>query len=283
LSTPPPSHPAYQPTPGPYAQYPHQAPGPYPHNPQAPGPYPPAPVWPQQYGGAGMPPGGPVAACQVCGATPAAPVTVRGHQGMVVVMRFLRREGMLCRTCALATFRDMQADTMVMGWWGPLSVLITPFTLLGNLGALSGIRRIPAPVTAGWRPPMDPGKPVFKRPAGILALIPLGLLGLVVFLIPVLAVIGMVVGPSTSSDNSTDGTDPSAYPTHYAALTVGSCARNDAAWPEEDLKAESCDSSAAQYSIRAWPDGGCASGDHPVGPMYSKDHSGPMCLRPLKR
>ncbi|RPF34403.1 hypothetical protein EDD92_4352 [Streptomyces sp. TLI_185] len=226
--------------------------------------------------------GGPGAACQVCGATPAAPVTIRGHQGMVVMMRFLRREGMFCRTCALASFRDMQADTMVMGWWGPLSVLITPFTLLGNLSALSGIRRIPEPVKPGFRPPLDPGRPVFRRPAGILALIPLCLVGLVMVAIPLLLIIGLVVGPGHGTDR-TDSTGASAYPTRdYPALTVGSCARNDAAWPAEKIKPESCDSSAAQYSVRAWPDGGCASGDHPVGPMYNKDHTGPMCLRPLK-
>ncbi|WP_260326669.1 hypothetical protein [Streptomyces sp. TLI_185] len=176
----------------------------------------------------------------------------------------------------------MQADTMVMGWWGPLSVLITPFTLLGNLSALSGIRRIPEPVKPGFRPPLDPGRPVFRRPAGILALIPLCLVGLVMVAIPLLLIIGLVVGPGHGTDR-TDSTGASAYPTRdYPALTVGSCARNDAAWPAEKIKPESCDSSAAQYSVRAWPDGGCASGDHPVGPMYNKDHTGPMCLRPLK-
>lgn len=167
MSTPPPSHPAYSPNPGPYQQTPasgayQQAPTPVPGPyQQLPAPWPyqqlPAPGWPQQYGGGQPGAGGPgPVACQICGAAPAAPVTVRGHQGMVVIMRFLKREGMFCRTCALASFRDMQAETMVLGWWGPLSLLITPFTLLANLGALSGIRRIPEPVAPGFRPPLTP-------------------------------------------------------------------------------------------------------------------------------
>lgn len=208
LSTPPPQYPGYQQTPGPYQQTP-PAPGPYQQPqggyPQAPGPYQqpagpyaavapapaPASAWPQQYG-AGMPAGGP--GCEVCGAAPAAQVTIRGHQGMIVIMRSLRRRGTFCHTCALASFREMQTDTMLMGWWGPMSAFITPIVLLINLAALSGIRRIPAPMAPGWRPPLDPGKPVFRRPAGIVALIPLSLVGLAVLSIPILMIIGLLAG-----------------------------------------------------------------------------------------
>lgn len=248
MSTPPPSYSAYQP---------------------APGPYQPAPAWPQQYGG-----GGPVpaAACQVCGAAPAAPVTVRGHQGMLVIMRFLKREGLFCRTCAMASFRDMQADTMVLGWWGPLSVLITPFTLLANLGALSGIRRIPEPATAGFRPPLDPGKPVLRRPAGVLALIPLCLLGLVATALPVLVLTGWLVGPGDGGD---------ARPT----VTVGSCARNDATWPEQDLQPVDCGSPEAELKVEEPTNGSCpAAGDrvaYVAQPEYSKDGTTSLCLLPI--
>ncbi|MFF7975317.1 hypothetical protein [Streptomyces sp. NPDC007905] len=186
---------------------------------------------------------------------------------MLVIMRFLRRQGAFCRTCALAIFRDMQADTMVLGWWGPLSVLITPFTLLANLSALSGIKRIPAPVTAGWRPPMDPGKPVFRRPAGVLALIPLAALGLLVLAVPVLFLIGLVA-ESSGSDHPT--------------LTVGSCARNDAAWPDQDLKPVDCGSAEAQFRVTDPPSGECASGDYLAYPEYSKSGDLSLCLHPLK-
>jgi hypothetical protein len=187
---------------------------------------------------------------------------------MVVIMRFLRRQGMFCHTCALAVFRDMQADTMVLGWWGPLSVFITPFTLLANLSALSGIRRIPAPVTAGWRPPLDAGKPVFRRPAGVLALIPLGLLGLVTLAVPLLILIGLLAGPSGGDDHPT--------------LTVGSCARNDAAWPEQDLEPVDCGSFDAEYRVEDPADGSCASRDYAAYPEYSRNGDTSLCLHPLK-
>lgn len=255
MSTPPPPHPAYQPPSGPYQ----------PVQPVQPVQLvQPAPAWPQQYGG-----GGPVpaAACQMCGATPAAPVTVRGHQGMLVIMRFLKREGLFCRTCALASFRDMQADTMVLGWWGPLSLLITPVTLLLNLSALSGIHRIPEPATPGFRPPLDPGKPVFRRPVGVLALIPVCLLGLAMVAFPVLVLIGWLIGPDDGGDTS---------PT----LTVGSCARNDADWPEQDLQPVDCGSPEAELGVRAPANGSCAAGDYLAHLKYSKDGTTSLCLRP---
>ncbi|MGQ4414449.1 hypothetical protein ACN6LA_003685 [Streptomyces sp. SAS_269] len=223
----------------------------------------------------GGPAGGPAAGCQVCGAAPAAPVTVRGHQGMLVIMRFLRRQGVFCHTCALAVFRDMQADTLILGWWGPLSVFITPVTLLANLSALSGIRRIPAPVTPGWRPPLDPGRPVFRRPAGILALIPLAVLGLLVLAVTALIVIGLVAGPSDS------GSDDAGFGSVGATLKAGSCARNEASWPVQELKPVDCGSPDAQYRVIDPKSGSCAAGDYAAYSQYSDDGTS-FCLRPLK-
>ncbi|WP_190017494.1 LppU/SCO3897 family protein [Streptomyces lucensis] len=202
------------------------------------------------------------------------PVTIRGHQGMVVIMRFLRRQGVFCHPCALALFRDMQADTLIAGWWGPLSVIITPFTLLANLSALSGIRRIPVPVAAGWRPPLDPGRPVFRRPAGILALIPLAVLGLLVAAVPVLLVIGLVTGPDESGTGGSGSTG--------VTLTPGSCARNDDPWPEQDLRSADCGSPDARYRVVDPASGSCASGDHVAYPEYSADGATSFCLRPLR-
>ncbi|QHA05421.1 hypothetical protein GQF42_20840 [Streptomyces broussonetiae] len=200
MSTPPSPHPAYPQAPGPYPQQPapyQQAPGPYAQAPgayqqPAPGPYPPQ----QAPGGYGQPtpyqqapyqqapyqqapgahpaaapaPGGP--GCEVCGAAPAAQMRIRGHQGMLIVMRNLWRKGTFCHTCGLAVFRKMQSDTMAQGWWGPMSMIITPITLLINLFTLSKIRKLPAPM-APLGPGLDPGRPVLRRPAGMFGLIPL--------------------------------------------------------------------------------------------------------------
>ncbi|EST27931.1 hypothetical protein [Streptomyces roseochromogenus] len=202
----------YEPAPGGYGQAPYpQTPGGYeqaPH-PQAPAgygqaPYPQAPAgygqaphpqMPSGYGQAAyqQAPGGypaaPAIGCEVCGGVPAAPVTIRGHQGFLVIMRFLRREGTFCRSCALAVFRKMQADTLAMGWWGPMSMLITPITLLINLFTLSRIRKLPA-AAAAQRPGLDPGRPVFGRPTGLVGIAPLTAFALLVLLV----LVGLAAG-----------------------------------------------------------------------------------------
>ncbi|MEU8027221.1 hypothetical protein [Streptomyces sp. NPDC049099] len=189
MSTPPPPQPAYQQNP--YQQAPHQQ-SPYQQNPYEQSPYQQNPY--QQHPAAyqqapGAYPPAPGIGCEVCGASPAAPVTVRGHQGMLVVMRQLRRQGTFCHTCALAVFRKMQSDTLAQGWWGPMSLFITPITLLINLFALAKIRKLPAPV-APQGPGLDPGRPVFGRPMGMVGLVPLiGFASLVL-----LVLIGMAAG-----------------------------------------------------------------------------------------
>ncbi|MFI8349964.1 hypothetical protein [Streptomyces sp. NPDC085596] len=180
-------------------------------------------------------------------------------------MRSLKRQGVLCRTCALSVFREMQAETLVAGWWGLLSVLITPFVLLSNLSTLSSIRSMPAPVTPGWRPPLDPGKPVFRRPAGVLALVPLGLLGLLVTLVTGLMFSGLV--PDLSGEKTN--------------LTSGSCARNDGSWTEPDLETVPCDSDDAQFRVVDPTEEGCADGDYLARPSDSADGIG-RCLRPVR-
>ncbi|WP_329337579.1 hypothetical protein OG252_19705 [Streptomyces sp. NBC_01352] len=245
---------------------------PYPPPQQPPVPHPAyAPAMPSQpspYAGTApvgvMPGPGPV--CEVCGAAPAAAVTVRGHQGMVVIMRFLRREGVFCRTCGTAVFRQMQADTLVQGWWGPLSAIITPFVLLLNLSARSTLRGLPQPATGSWRPPLDPGKPVMRRPAGLIAAVPLAALGLVVMALPVLIVIGAVFGD-----------DPPE------TLTVGSCARNDGSWSAQDLKPEPCGSSDAEFEVKDPGVEECAAGDYLANLEYSADGATSLCLHPVGR
>jgi hypothetical protein len=108
---------------------------------------------------------------------------------MLIVMRNLWRKGTFCRTCGLAVFRKMQSDTMVQGWWGPMSVIITPITLLINLFTLSRIRKLPAP-TAALAVGLDPGRPVLGRPAGMIGMVPLTGFCLVLLL----ALAGLAIG-----------------------------------------------------------------------------------------
>ncbi|GAA2600870.1 hypothetical protein GCM10010435_95290 [Winogradskya consettensis] len=125
-----------------------------------------------------------VTACRMCGSVPAAPVTFRGHQGFIIFMRFLSAEGPFCRDCGLATFRSMTSRTLVQGWYGWASFIITPITVLINLvkrGKVANLG-VPQPNPFGpSRPPMNPGKRLLLRPMTIIGLaIPVALL---VFLI----------------------------------------------------------------------------------------------------
>src|SRR5262249_57864366 len=95
-------------------------------------------------GGWGRAPAGPTRGpgpheCRLCGSVPASDVTFRGHQGMLVIMRFLHTRGPFCRDCGLATFRSMTGKTLWQGWWGYLSLVITPITVLINLARPSRV------------------------------------------------------------------------------------------------------------------------------------------------
>jgi hypothetical protein len=108
-----------------------------------------------------------IIACRVCGSVPAADVKFRGHQGFVVMMRFLSFNGPFCRDCGLATFRGMTSRTLVQGWYGYASFLITPITVLVNLARRGRVASLAAPHPnpyAPSHPPMDPGPRLLERP-----------------------------------------------------------------------------------------------------------------------
>lgn len=188
---------AYSPPPGqpaPYGGYP--APAPAPH--AAPGGYP----APQAYSApayAGAAPGyaappfpqpgaptGPMqfTACRFCGSVPAVATTFRGHQGMLVLMRFLSTEGPFCRDCGLGIFRHMTSRTLVQGWYGYASLIITPVTVVLNLVRRGKVARLTPPQPNPFgpsRPPMDPGPRLLQRPlTWIGAAIPVAVLALII-------------------------------------------------------------------------------------------------------
>ncbi|NVK80051.1 hypothetical protein HG542_20635 [Streptomyces morookaense] len=199
---------------------------------------------------------------------PAVGATVRGHQGMVVLMRFLRRSGTFCRPCGTSLHRRMTADTLAQGWWGPLSMVITPFTVLANvLGPRRAFRRL-GPPSAGWRPPLDPGKRVLLRPAALVVTLPFAL---VLLAVPLLIVIGLLA-------------DDSKPP----KLSVGNCVRNNAAWPRQDLEAVVCGSSPGQYRVSqelTSPDETCTADGPEIPYIAYPEYSATghtLCLAPVR-
>ncbi|MFE9630848.1 hypothetical protein [Streptomyces sp. NPDC006463] len=248
MATPPP------PQQGPYSWQ--QQPPPWqagPHIPhQPPGPY------------AGLTPEQGAYGCRVCGALPVAETTVHGHQGMVVLMRFLSRKGPFCRDCGLAVVRDMSAKTLWQGWWGPLSVFITPVTLLTNLAPWGRLRKLGPPV-GGAMPPLDPGRPLWRRPVALVGLVPLLA---VILAFPALILIGLLAG---------DDSGPRKLP-------VGTCVQDADRFRTEELVVEGCDSALARYRITKrldTPGATCAAGEL-ISVSERSLEAAPLCLAPRR-
>ncbi|GAB3923617.1 hypothetical protein GCM10029976_014090 [Kribbella albertanoniae] len=200
----------------PQAPYGQQQPGPYQQQYAQPGGQFPQPEqFPQQ---AQYQPG----TCRFCGGFPAVDATVRGHQGMLIVMRWLKLTGPFCKTCGTATVRDMTAKTMVQGWWGIGSAIVTPFVMLSNIGPAQKFKQLPEP-QPGQRQPMNVGKPLFKRPQALMLLVPIAIIAAIV--------IGNLTTTSTSE------------------ATVGSCVVNKGTDSNPDVKVVDCSSSEAQYRV----------------------------------
>jgi hypothetical protein len=159
--------------------------------------------------------------CRFCGAYPAAEATVRGHQGLIILMRFLKLQGPFCRTCGIASVRDMTSKSLWQGWWGIGSSIINPITMLLNIGPMQRFKQLPEP-TPGPGRPMDPGKPLFQRPAILGLLLPVALIGAIVF----------------ANLNSTE-----------AKAKIGACVVNKGTSVNPDVKVVDCASSEAEYKI----------------------------------
>jgi hypothetical protein len=107
---------------------------------------------------------------------------------MIVLMTFLHVKGPFCRDCGLATFRDMSAKTLIQGWYGYISFVVTPITLLINLTRRGKVAHLPAPQpppSGEHRQPMNPGSPLLARPAA--------LIGLAIPFVLVMLLIGLAV------------------------------------------------------------------------------------------
>ncbi|MFB7669112.1 hypothetical protein ACFC1R_35235 [Kitasatospora sp. NPDC056138] len=284
-SPPPQPAPGYPPTPPPPpggygypaapppAAYPQQ-PGPYGAPPQQPGPYGAPPQQPMAYGAPGYPPPPGAVTCRFCGGFPAVQVTVRGHQGMIVIMRFLKQYGPFCRTCGTAMVRDMSARTLVQGWWGYLSSVFTPITLLRNLSAYNKIKQLPPAAPGPLGPQLDPGVPLTKRPAMLMLLLPVLSLVLLVGLL----VVGAAAGDTTTTGSSFGGygTSPTQNPTGNsfggfgsspapgsspvpgapkAAVRTGDCVHNAGTETSPVVRVLPCSDPTAEFKVEARVDG----------------------------
>jgi hypothetical protein len=110
-------------------------------------------------------------ACQVCGRSPAAEVTVRRHVGMIVIGRRHRVRASLCREHGSKLLREWTLKTLVQGWWGGRSFYLNIYALIGNANASRALRQLPHATHGadhtGWEPEDDHAfgyAPAFGQP-----------------------------------------------------------------------------------------------------------------------
>jgi hypothetical protein len=111
--------------------------------------------------------------CRFCGGSPAADVTFRAHQALLVYMRTKKMPGPMCLTCGLAVYRTLTTYSLWQGWWSPFSLFVfAPLTLVRNVLAVRHVRKLAAPGPGTSGPRFDPGVPVRRRPLAYVGLVP---------------------------------------------------------------------------------------------------------------
>ncbi|WP_067695870.1 LppU/SCO3897 family protein [Nocardia jejuensis] len=175
--------------------------------------------------------------CRDCGATPAAPIQIRGHRGLIVYMKFLTAHGPFCRDCGLATYRRMTVENVWLGWWGAFSMAINPITIMINLTAHQTLQQLPPPIPGSPGQPADPGKPLLRRRSFIAFL---ALFALFCSISPILSILTLIKGDR-----------PEPHPTPMA----GQCVRGEGSRGVSDLSADlaivRCDDSRAEAKVLA--------------------------------
>ncbi|MGY4958354.1 hypothetical protein [Streptomyces nigrescens] len=111
--------------------------------------------------------------CRCCGISPAAAVTFRTQVAYVVALSIRSSPGPFCYTCGVAMFRRLTTEALAKGWWSGFSLFATNwYVLAANLRAYRKIKKLPPGPLLPW-PPLPPGKPIHRRPAAYIALVPL--------------------------------------------------------------------------------------------------------------
>jgi hypothetical protein len=194
--------------------------------------------------------------CRFCGGFPAVATTVRAHRGLIILMYFRRLPGPFCKTCGTAAVRDMSAQTLVQGWWGYASSIITPITLFINLFAYNKIKALPDPAPNPPGPPMNPGKPLLQRPHALGFLLPV--IGLIILIAAVASSASNTDSPSSAGG---DGYPVSSFSVDNAV--VGDCVQNDGTDSDPDVHIVTCTPGTMQVVPKltdTTSDTGCPAG-----------------------
>jgi hypothetical protein len=94
--------------------------------------------------------------CKTCGAqAPTKYVEFYQNIGLVVTRQWAKVDGNLCRRCIGGYFRSFTLTTLFLGWWGVISLFITPLILLNNVTRYLLSLRLPEPSLAAMDTPLS--------------------------------------------------------------------------------------------------------------------------------
>jgi hypothetical protein len=103
--------------------------------------------------------------CRICGGQPAFTGSFTQNIGMIILRSGVVSAGPYCRDCGLHDGRSAQLKTIITGWWGIISFFFNLAGIAGNARGLSTLRSLPEPRGGDASRRLDPGKPLFLRPA----------------------------------------------------------------------------------------------------------------------
>jgi hypothetical protein len=94
--------------------------------------------------------------CYACGAAaPTKYVEFYQNIGALVVRHHKAVKGPLCKPCIHRFFWEFTAVTLVLGWWGLISLVVTPIYLLNNVGRYVLCIPLPAPRQSAAAPTVE--------------------------------------------------------------------------------------------------------------------------------
>jgi GYF domain 2 len=104
--------------------------------------------------------------CLVCSSLPIRPFIFKQNTGMGWSRELKTLTGNYCRSCAQAKGRKLQSLTLLVGWWGMISMFVNCGVIFSNAMALWDASRMEEPVGESPRR-LKKGLPVIVRPATI--------------------------------------------------------------------------------------------------------------------
>ena len=86
--------------------------------------------------------------CQGCGGMrQTARVSFHRNVGMLFIRRTYKIEGNLCKGCIKKKFADFMVKNLLFGWWGTISLIVTPIYTIQNIvsyaSAMKALRNVP--------------------------------------------------------------------------------------------------------------------------------------------